>query len=161
LLDAEPVALCRVEVHVYVAARVHDCGRPGRVVDDEGREMAETRELVLLDAHPPSLHPADRRRPDPGTYIITRPPSTARTWPVMKAASSEARNATACAISSGVPNRPSGVRAVISAWSASGRSWVSSVRTNPGATALTVMEREASSRATALVKPMRPAFADE
>ena len=38
-------------------------------------------------------------------YIITRPPSTPRTWPVMNAASSLARNATAFAISSVVPNR--------------------------------------------------------
>ena len=54
-----------------------------------------------------------------------------------------------------------GVRAVISAWSASGRSFVSSVRTKPGATALTVIERLPSSRAVAFVRPIRPAFADE
>ena len=79
----------------------------------------------------------------------------------MKAASSLARNATALATSSVVPNRPSGVRAVISVLSASGRSWVSSVRTNPGATALTVIERLASSRAVALVRPISPALAAE
>ena len=77
----------------------------------------------------------------------------------MYPASSEARKATAFAISSVVPKRPSGVRAVISCLSSSGRSWVSSVRTNPGATALTVMPREASSRAVALVKPISPALA--
>jgi hypothetical protein len=50
---------------------------------------------------------------------------------------------------------------VISAWSASGRSFVSSVRTKPGATALQVMPRDASSRAVAFVRPINPAFADE
>ena len=34
-----------------------------------------------------------------------------------------------------------------------------SVSTNPGATAFTVTLREATSRATACVKPMMPAFA--
>ena len=55
---------------------------------------------------------ADRRaaRHALASYIITRPPSTARTWPVMKAASSETRKATAAATSSVVPKRPSGVR---------------------------------------------------
>ena len=66
------------------------------------------------------------------SYIITRPPSTASTWPVMKAASSEARKATADATSSAVPKRPSGVRLVSSSLSASGRSCVSSVSTKPG-----------------------------
>jgi hypothetical protein len=79
----------------------------------------------------------------------------------MKAASSLARNATALAISSVVPYRPSGVRAVISAWSASGRSFVSSVRTKPGATALQVIPREASSRAVAYESPISPALAAE
>jgi hypothetical protein len=78
----------------------------------------------------------------------------------MNAASSETRNATASAISSGVPNRPSGVRSVSCAFSGSGRSCVSYVSTKPGATALTVMLRDASSRAAAFVSPMRPAFAE-
>ncbi len=37
---------------------------------------------------------------------------------------------------------------------------MSSVSTNPGATAFAVMPREASSRAVALVSPMSPAFAE-
>ena len=49
---------------------------------------------------------------------------------------------------------------MISAMSGSGRSWVSSVSTNPGATALAVMPRDASSRAVALVRPISPAFAE-
>ncbi len=79
----------------------------------------------------------------------------------MYEASSEARNATAAAISSGVPKRPSGVAVRIPSWIASDRPDVSSVSTNPGATALQVMPREASSRAVAFVSPIRPALAAE
>ncbi len=79
----------------------------------------------------------------------------------MNAASSETRKATASAISSGLPKRPSGVRAVISSRSSWARPAVSSVSMNPGATALQVMPRLASSRAVALVSPMSPALADE
>src|SRR5690606_13868946 len=38
------------------------------------------------------------------------PPSTYRTWPVMKSALSDARNATVSPMSSGVPTRPAGTR---------------------------------------------------
>ena len=55
----------------------------------------------------------------------------------------------------------SGVAAVICSWRFWGRSCVSSVSTKPGATALQVMPREASSRAVAFVSPIRPAFAAE
>ena len=71
------------------------------------------------------------------------------------------RKATAAAISSAVPNRPSGVAAWMPSWMFSGSVSVSSVSTNPGATAFAVMPREATSRAVALVSPIRPAFADE
>jgi hypothetical protein len=54
------------------------------------------------------------------SHIIKSLPSTASTWPVMKAASPEARKATALAISSVVLKRPSGVRSVICLWSLSG-----------------------------------------
>ena len=67
------------------------------------------------------------------------PPSTRSTSPVMNEASSEARNATAAATSSGVPMRPSGYqRARRSSRSgSSARRWAhASVRTVPGATAL-------------------------
>src|SRR5574340_1190139 len=60
----------------------------------------------------------------------------------MNAASSEQRKATASATSSAVPNRPNGVRSLRVAWNASGMAWVSSVRTNPGATAPAVIEAE-------------------
>ena len=44
---------------------------------------------------------------------------------------------------------------------AGGRSLVMSVSISPGATAFTVIPREATSSASALVKPIRPAFAAE
>ncbi len=50
----------------------------------------------------------------------------------MNAASSLTRKATAAAISSVSPNRPSGVAARSCSLSGSGRSWVSSVTTKPG-----------------------------
>ena len=68
---------------------------------------------------------------------------------------------TADAISSTVPKRPSGVCALIWSVRLAGRSLVSSVTTKPGATALQVMPRDATSRAVALVRPIRPALDDE
>ncbi len=79
----------------------------------------------------------------------------------MKLASSEARKATAFATSSGCPNLPSGVIWMPQSLSSWGRSAVSSVSMNPGATALTVMLRPPTSLARALVRPMRPALEDE
>ena len=118
---------------------------------------------ILVRTIPAMFKGRDRPRraeaPPAGRYIITRPPSTASTWPVMNAASSLTRNATAAAISSVSPNRPSGVAARSRSLRASGRSRVSSVSTKPGATALQVIDRLASSRAVALVRPMSPAFA--
>jgi drug/metabolite transporter superfamily protein YnfA len=64
-------------------------------------------------------------------------------------------------MSSTVPKWPSGVCFLIWSWSSSGRSLVSSVMMNPGATALAVIPRLATSRATAFVRPIRPAFEDE
>jgi len=53
---------------------------------------------IVVQILPPRAR-TDRRR----VYIITRPPSTARTWPVMYPASSDARNVTAFAMSWTVP----------------------------------------------------------
>ena len=61
----------------------------------------------------------------------------------------------------GLAESPERRRRASCSLSASGRSWVSSVSTKPGATALQVIVRLASSRALALVSPMTPAFADE
>ena len=74
----------------------------------------------------------------------------------MYAALSEAKNATAAAISSGLPILPSGM--LFKSGLLSPRFSVMSVWIKPGATALQVMPREASSRATDFVRPMTPAF---
>ena len=44
------------EVDVDVAARIDDRGDPGRLVDDERRQVAEPLDPVLRDAHPASLY---------------------------------------------------------------------------------------------------------
>src|SRR5262249_36770718 len=44
-----------------------------------------------------------------GRYTIVRPPDTDSVWPVMKPASSDARNTTAGATSPGTPRRPHGI----------------------------------------------------
>ena len=77
---------------------------------------------------------------------------------VMNAASGDARKVIADATSSGVARRPSGVMATIpSRWASV--SWeVISVATPPGATTLTVIEREANSRAMERAIPIRPAL---
>ena len=62
---------------------------------------------------------------------------------------------TAAATSSGVPVRFAGIASM----TASGTSSVMSVAMKPGATALTVTPRRATSVATVLVMPIRPAFA--
>ena len=56
---------------------------------------------------------------------------------------------------------PSGVIAIAACFCSSVRTAVSTVGTKPGATAFTVMLRPPTSRASALVKPIMPAFAAE
>jgi hypothetical protein len=91
----------------------------GRGWQGAAEDRSERPRMVVSEDHrratPPSSFHRDSRKSRLSTYIMTRPPSTANTCPVMKAASSLARNATAFAISSVVPNRPSGVAAVICA----------------------------------------------
>ena len=74
--------------------------------------------------------------------------------PVTYEASSEVRNRTHAATSSGVPMRRAGIASTIPF----PMSCVSLVYTNPGATAFTVIPRLATSTATVFVKPIRPAF---
>lgn len=77
----------------------------------------------------------------------------------MYAALSEAKNATAAAISSGLPILPSGMLFKSGLLSAE---IFCHVRLDKArATALQVMPREASSRATDFVRPMTPAFEAE
>ena len=86
------------------------------------------------------------------------PPSTASTCPVMYPASSLARNATALATSSAAPMRPIGIVDSVVVLAAYGMAAVMSVAIKPGATALTVTPREASSLARDFVMPMTPAL---
>ena len=74
-------------------------------------------------------------------------------------AASELNHTTASAISSGLPNRPSGWRATACCSNPSNRSkrgWVNGVRMYPGHTALTRMPDSAYSSVAALVSPATP-----
>ena len=64
----------------------------------------------------------------------------------------------ASAMSSGLPSEPRGICLSSSAFMSSLSTAVMSVSMKPGARALTVMPREASSRARDFVRPMRPAL---
>src|SRR5215208_3923783 len=70
---------------------------------------------------------------------VVTPPSTTIVWPVMKVEASDARYATAPAISSGSPMRRSGVEAVrrLRFSGSSHSAFAKSVFTRPGATQLT------------------------
>ena len=46
----------RVDVDVDVAPRIHDRGRPRRLIGDQRGEMAEPLDPVLGDTHGPSLY---------------------------------------------------------------------------------------------------------
>src|SRR4051812_17099140 len=83
----------------------------------------------------------------------TEPPLTLRISPVMYDACRDARYTTADAISSGSPGRPSGIDRMISRFVAVSEraAAVISVRTQPGATQLTVMRCGASSTASDFV----------
>ena len=61
-------------------------------------------------------------------------------------------------MSSGSPKRPLPMRLTMASRWASGSASVISVAMNPGATALAVMLRRASSRASDFVSPMTPAL---
>ncbi len=86
------------------------------------------------------------------------PPFTSSVWPVMYPASSDARNATAAAISRSVPARPSGTWRGHRRFCSSFSTAVIAVSMYPGATAFTVIVRLASSRARLFVSPISPAF---
>ena len=90
------------------------------------------------------------------------PPDTLSVSAVMKDASSDARNPTAAATSSGWPSRPTIVPSMsgsIARSPASRRSRsMSSVWMGPGAIALTVMLKRAFSRAMDFVNPRTAAF---
>ena len=83
-----------------------------------------------------------------------RPPSTVRTWAVIKLASSLARNSTAAAMSSGSPSRPRSVRLTVASITWAGKAEIKSVRMKPGQMALTLMPWDLRSSATRFVRPM-------
>src|SRR5262249_29767533 len=113
--------------------------REVRALGQPRERLADRRGLgVVADedrAHLLSL-PAPR-------YQASRPPSTVYEAPVTNEASSEARNATTAATSSGRPMRPIGCAPTTSRSASAGSSWLStytricSVSMNPGATQLT------------------------
>src|SRR5918998_6550329 len=79
---------------------------PGGRVQERGGPGGGTSADVASGAVGPDLghsHPAQR---------AVRPPSTTSVWPVMNEAWSDARKATAAAISSGRPHRRIGTRSV-------------------------------------------------
>src|SRR2546426_11550211 len=86
-----------------------------------------------------------------GSQIAVMPPSTGRSTPAMKLASSDARNKAVDAISSGRPSRPNGTAAAnwARAWSAPslvGACWSKiGVSIGPGLIALTRMRRSFNS----------------
>src|SRR6478735_941382 len=82
------------------------------------------------------------------------PPSTTSSWPVQYADSSDARNSTASASSSGVPTRRIGTAAKASGggFSPNVLQYIS-VATPPGSTALTRIPADASSTAADFVIP--------
>src|ERR1700722_10864523 len=97
-------------------------------------------------------------RPNSPLHHIAKPPSTVTTCPVTYAARSLAKNRTTFATSSAVPKRPSAIRVFNISRAGSPSALVISVTMKPGATAFAVIPRDASSRATDFVNPMRPAF---
>ena len=89
------------------------------------------------------------------------PPALQMTWPVMKPASAEARNATTPAVSDASPIRPRANAAPASARCRAGSCAKGPVAVLPGATALTVIPRAANSTAATFVTWSRKAFTPE
>ena len=89
------------------------------------------------------------------------PPSTQSTCPVINEASSDERNCTAAATSSGVPARNNGVSSQMPDMTSASKQRVMSVSTNPGATQFTRMPLGATSLASAFVYPITAALEAE
>src|SRR3990172_7095461 len=136
-----------------------------QLLHDDLLDLVRNRHSVLLvkirGASPPAVrlrsgrpeHRRGARTPDalargeaPSAYMYM-PPLTASTCPVIYDASSDARKHTADATSSAVPSRFSGIFAAQPSCAPSAIARVRSVSTRPGATALTVMFRDATSSA--------------
>src|SRR5579884_439398 len=131
----------------------HAPGEPGRHAAAVKGQIGASGAL-----HDKNNHAQRRARPCVDLYI-RKPPFTSSTWPVIYAASSLARKQTACATSISVPMRPRGISGRRRSRAAGSSAAVMAVSIKPGATALTVIPREATSWATALVRPIKPALA--
>ena len=92
---------------------------------------------------------------------MDNPPSTLITEPVIKLESSEARNATTFATSSGFPNLPSDVNLLTVTYVSSGITSAIFVSIKPGAIALTLTPSLPTSFDNDLVKPIIPALLAE
>src|SRR5688500_10347828 len=123
-----------------------------------GPTRRSTTERVLsaqLDVPRGAPAPLGRVRP---RQAMVRQPMTDRVWPVMYPAASEARKATAGAMSSGIPSRRIGTALVIDSITRSASApasmmpWSIGVSVGPGHTALAVTPYRATSRAIVLVK---------
>src|SRR3990172_709052 len=146
------------------------CGQSGDREQDPGSDcrctfVRSSRIALLIHRNLPSRRTTPpESMPAGGSQehqAIAMPPSTLSTCPVMYPAWSEARKATALAISEVSPLRPSGINPTIPSLRFSGTVSQISVSIYPAATALTVILREATSRASDLVKPIWPALEAE
>jgi hypothetical protein len=95
-----------------------------------------------------------------GGQRLLIPPSITNSLPTVNAPSSEARNTTACAISVGVPRRPSGIWPISpsSAAPVSPSLSCNGVATGPGLTALTRIPRPISSPDSVRASETSPAL---
>src|ERR1700730_17699026 len=120
------------------------CAKPGQAALLHGGLL----QLTGIECHVCCESPRTAANP----YSSIRPPSTTISAPVMKDASSERRNATVLAISSGRPSRLMGTFAAIRAV-CSGFASTKGVRIGPGDTALMRTRRVAYSIAVERVRP--------
>src|SRR5574342_865370 len=160
-----------LELLLHGHHQLDDVQRVGAQVLDEARGgldlLLGDAQLLGDDALHLLLHVASRHvassvgveGPSGPRRHMYMPPFTRTTSPVTYAALSLASQATQSATSCAVPSRASGIISISFCRAASGSAAVMSVSMKPGATALTRMLREASSRATDLVRPMRPTLA--
>ena len=125
----------RSEVDIRASGRP---GRPTRASGDGAWAAPTPHQTVSSDQRPKSRS----RRRDGGdgakaSHARRKPPLTGMTWPVTKAASSDANHATAAATSSGVPHLPSTLSRTARRCQASLAPAPHAVRIQPGATQLT------------------------